>query len=194
MTEINLLPWRELRREREKKEFTIYLLAGFITAVFLVFLMHYYASSVAEAQRTINTKLNEEISRLNSQITEINQLKKLKQALVARMSVIKNLQLTRPLTVHLFDELVTITPSGVYLSHLDRVGNKVTILGYADSNTDISQLMRNIEKNNWIQEPELTEIKKDEKVKDLPQQSAFKLSFKLVSKKMSEPNEKSQLK
>ena len=105
----------------------------------------------------------------------------MRQELIARMSIVKNLLATRTLTVRLFDEVINIMPDGVYLNHVDRIGDKITLLGYAESNTSISRLMRNIEGSAWIQDPELTEIKKTTEVKQLDQ-NEFNLSFILKPK------------
>ncbi len=186
MTEINLLPWREKKREQEKKQFTLYLLVGLVMAVIIVILIDYYAKCLVDAQTQRNQRLKDEITQFEKQIKEIAELKKLRQALIARMTIVQNLQATRALTVRLFDEIIKIMPNGVYLNRVDRIGNKVTLLGYAESNTNISLLMRNIEGNAWIQDPELTEIKKSSEGKK-PEENAFKLSFILKSKSMLGP-------
>ena len=186
MTEINLLPWREQKREGEKKQFITYLIVAIVSAVVIVFLINYYATSLVDMQTQRNQRLRDEISQLEKQIKEISDIKKLREALIARMNIVQNLQATRTLTVRLLDEIIRIIPSGVYLYQIDRVGDKVTILGYAESNTNISQLMRSIEKSVWIQDPELTEIKKTAEVK-LPDENEFKLSFILKSKTMLGP-------
>jgi type IV pilus assembly protein PilN len=180
MTDINLLPWRELRREREKKQFTTYLFVGMISAAIVVFLINSYAKQLIDNQTYSNNQLQEEIDQLKKQISEIAELKKLRQALIARMTIVQNLQATRSLTVRLFDELVKILPDGVFLTNVERVSNKVTLLGYSESNSNISQLMRNIETNRWIQNPELTEIKKS-KDAQTSVENEFKLSFILMS-------------
>ena len=114
-------------------------------------------------------------------IKEISEIKKLRQALIARMNIVQNLQATRTLTVRLLDEIIRILPEGVYLYQIERVGDKVTLLGYAESNTNISKLMRSIEGSVWIKDPELTEIKKTTDNK-LPDENEFKLGFILKSK------------
>ena len=186
MTEINLLPWREQKREQEKKEFLTYLVVGVVGAIIIVFLINYYATYLVDMQTQRNQRLKNEITELEKQIVAIRDIKTLRQALIARMVIVQNLQATRTLTVHLLDEIIKIIPDGVYLYQMGRVVNKVTILGYAESNTNISQLMRSIEKNFWIQDPELTEIKKITDVKQLDE-SEFKLSFILKSKTMLGP-------
>jgi len=183
MTEINLLPWREKKREQEKKQFTLYLFVGMAMAVLIVFLINYYANSLVERQTQQNQRLKNEITQLEKQIKEISQIKKLRQALIARMTIVQNLLATRTLTVRLFDEIIKIMPDGVYLNHVERVGDKITLIGYAESNTNISHLMRNIEGSDWIHNPELTEIKKTKQAQR-PDRNEFKLSFILKPKNL----------
>lgn len=180
MTEINLLPWREKKREQEKKQFYIYLAIGLATGVLIVFLINTYANQLINQQMQRNQTLENEIARLNQQIKEIEDLKELREALISRMTIIQNLQSKRALTVRLFDELVNIMPGGVYFTRMEREGNKITVLGFAESNSNISQLMRNIEKNPWIHNPELTEIKTTKEKKEGVAKE-FKLSFVLMS-------------
>lgn len=201
MAEINLLPWRETRREQEKKQFSLYLLAGIGFSMVMVFLFYSYAVSMVDDQTQRNQRLKNEINTLNNQIKEISKLKKLRQALIARMNIVQDLQATRTLTVKLFDEIINITPNGVYLYHIERAANKVTLLGYSESNTSISRLMRSIQMSRWIQDPALTEIKKtieikpgDPKIESNPYvQNEFNLSFVLKPKTLfGEKNDKSK--
>ena len=181
MTDINLLPWREKRREQEKKHFMFYLIGGVFFAIVIVFFINYYATSLVDAQTKRNQQLKQEITQFDIQIKDISHLKQLRQELIARMAIVKNLLATRTLTVRLFDEIINIMPDGIYLNHVDRVGDKITLIGYAESNASISQLMRNIERSNWIQDPELSEIKKIIEAKKIDQ-NEFNLSFILKPK------------
>ena len=45
------------------------------------------------------------------------------------------------------------------LRSIKQVGNKVTLVGYAQSNARVSTLMRNVEASPWLGQPELVEIK-----------------------------------
>ncbi|KTD23723.1 pilus assembly protein PilN [Legionella israelensis] len=182
MTEINLLPWRELKREQEKKWFTTMLVLGLVVAAFIVFILNYYAKSIVENQISRNQRLKDEITRLDKQIAEIKNLKQIREALISRMLIVQNLQSTRILTVHLFDELIKVMPEGVYITQMERKEDIVTVWGYAQSNTNISELMRNIERNQWIRNPILTEIKKptaEQKSQEIVQENEFRLSFVL---------------
>lgn len=181
MTEINLLPWREYRREQEKKLFTTMSLIGIIFAAVVVFLINYYAVHLKNNQTIRNQMIQTEIKRLDEQIKEIKALKQIRESLISRMSIVQNLQSTRTLMVHLFDELIKVMPPGLYVTKLERQNDIVSVWGYAESNTNISLLMRSIENNAWIQTPVLTEIKKMDEKKQAAN-NEFKLSFVLKPK------------
>lgn len=181
MTRINLLPWREKQREQEKKLFTTMLLIGVIIAAVIVFLINSYASHLVSNQTARNQILQQEINALDEQIKEIKALKQIREGLISRMSIVQNLQSTRTLMVHLFDELIKVMPPGIYVTKLERKNDIVSLWGYSESNTNISILMRKIESNIWIQDPVLTEIKKMDDKKQAAN-NEFKLSFVLKPK------------
>lgn len=182
MTEINLLPWREQRREQERKWFTTMLLAGVVVAISVAFLINSYANHLVNVQTERNKILSDEIANLDEQIKEIKTLKQVRSALISRMSIVQNLQSTRTMMVHLFDELINIIPAGIYVTKLERKNDLVTLWGFSESNANISLLMTNIENNVWIEHPELSEIKKIDEKKQ-PANNEFTLSFKLEPKK-----------
>ena len=186
MTEINLLPWREQKRELEKKQFITYLIVGLVSAVIIVFLINYYASYLVDSQTDRNQRLKNEILTLDAQIKDISMIKKLRLSLIARMNIIRNLQATRILTVHLLDEIISIIPDGMYLYEVKREGDKVTVSGYSESNTSVSQLMRSIEGSIWLKDPALNDIKKIADSKDIKptEKNEFKLTFILETKTM----------
>lgn len=181
MTNINLLPWRELKREEEKKKFNILLLGAVICAAFIVFLLYYYSDDLVDDQMRRNQRLKDEISQFDTQIAEIKKLKEIRGSLVSRMRIIQGLQARRTLTVHLFDELVKVLPDGVYLTDFKREKDRITLTGYSESNTNVSILMQNIQQNPWIEDPVLTEIKKDKDASSAVN-NEFSLSFTMRSK------------
>jgi type IV pilus assembly protein PilN len=79
------------------------------------------------------------------------------------MNVIQELQSSRPQIVHLFDEVVTIMPDGVYLNELIQEGNNVAFEGQAQSNARVSAMMRNIDDSEWLNSPKLEFIESKEK-------------------------------
>jgi len=74
------------------------------------------------------------------------------------MDVIQQLQGSRPMVVHLFDEVVKTIPDGAHLKKLTQKGAGITLIGQAQSNARVSSYMRNIESSQWLNKPNLQVI------------------------------------
>jgi type IV pilus assembly protein PilN len=158
MARINLLPWRDERREELKKEFLLVLGVVAVAALLLLFLANRVINSQIEGQESRNAYLKQNISTLERQVTEISDLEERKAALLDRMKIIQELQGNRPVIVRVFDELVRTIPDGVFYTTLERKGNSVDVGGTAESNNRVSSLMRQLDKSDWFAEPNLTGV------------------------------------
>lgn len=159
MAKINLLPWREERREELKKEFLVILGGVALLAVFLVLAWQSITQSQIDNQEARNRFLQEKINELKEQVTEIKELKSKREQLIERMRVIQQLQGTRPEIVHIVDELVRTIPDGVYYTSIERKAQKISIKGTAESNNRVSSLMRRLDASPWFSDPNLISVK-----------------------------------
>jgi type IV pilus assembly protein PilN len=150
MANINLLPWREAqRRDRNRTTFTI-CVAMWIAAACAVLLAKSYVDSMINYQESRNSYLTSEINALSKVIREIEDLKSKRDALLARMEVIQALQSNRSQIVHVFDDLVTKLPKGVFYDNISKRSNTLVISGKAQSNGRVSALMRNLDSSEWF--------------------------------------------
>lgn len=162
MARINLLPWREAERKKRQQEFGLMILAGAVISVIGVVGIHMQIDSEINAQAQRNGYLQGEIDRVDQQIAEIRDLGKTKASLLARMNIIQELQSSRPQIVHLFDEIVSTLPDGVFLDKISQGGDNVELAGKAQSNARVSSFMRNIESSDWLGSPRLDFIESKE--------------------------------
>lgn len=159
MANINLLPWREERRQELRKEFLVTLAATAVFALFCLLVTNRIYHTWIEDQNGRNSYLQRSIDDLNRQVAEIKKLEEQRRQLLDRMKVIQNLQGTRPLVVHVFDELVRTLPDGVFYQSLARSDKRIDISGIAESNNRVSSLMRQLDKSDWFKSPNLTSVK-----------------------------------
>ena len=156
MARINLLPWRAERRKLRQEEFTTMLgLAAGVAALVSFLIVSYYNGQI-EGQENRNNYLREQITLVEAQIAEIEELDKKKANLLARKEVIEQLQASRSQMVHLFDQLVRTIPEGVRLTSIKQNGAELTLEGRAQSNSRVSSYMRNLEESGWMANPDLT--------------------------------------
>lgn len=159
MARINLLPWREQLREERKQRFLVAMVAFIGLGAGLVFLAAQYLNSQIENQMARNEFVRKEIAVLDARIKEISELKTKKEQLLERMKIIQDLQGNRPVIGRVFDQLVRTLPDGVYFSNVTMTGKAITIAGAAESNNRVSNLMRNLDASEWLEAPNLSEVK-----------------------------------
>ena len=155
---INLLPHRAQKRAARQRQFVSLAISLAVLAVGTVALVHGILAARIENQNSRNNLLKAEIAKLDEQIKEIDRLREQIQAVLARKQVVETLQANRSETVHLLDQLVRQLPDGVYLRSIRQTGDKVQLVGYAQSNARVSTLMRNIESSPWLGNPQLVEV------------------------------------
>jgi type IV pilus assembly protein PilN len=157
-TRINLLPWREDLRQEQKKQFIMMAVMTCVLAVAIVGLIHFQMQSKIDYQQSRNRFITKEITKVDEEIKEISELQKVRRSLIERMEVIQDLQGSRPSIVHLFTEIVSTVPNGVYLESLAQTGSNLLVKGEAESNARVSTYMRNLQASAWLKDPNLTVI------------------------------------
>jgi type IV pilus assembly protein PilN len=156
---VNLLPHREAARKRRREVFFAALgIAALIGGLICGAVYSWYLAQI-EIQRGKNNFLKTEITRLESQIKDIATLQAEIAALRARQNAVEDLQGNRNMPVYLLSELVKQLPDGVYINSMKQENQSVLLVGVAQSNERVSELLRNLANNSpWLTRPELIEI------------------------------------
>jgi type IV pilus assembly protein PilN len=184
MIKINLLPHRAEKRRLQLQQFIVLSALAFVVGAVLVGLVHIAMSAQVSYQERRNDFLVQQVAILDRQIAEIKKLREQTQYLMARKNIVENLQSTRSDMVHLLDQMLRILPDGVYLKSIKQNGNKISIIGLAQSNARVSTLMRSIEDSPWLDTPVLVEI--HVYPNPGPRLSEFSLNFNLTKQELSQ--------
>jgi type IV pilus assembly protein PilN len=157
---VNLLPHRERKRKERREQF--YVLMGMIAALAAVVSLALVVLRNADidTQQGINALIKNENDKLDVQIAEISKLKEEIEALRARQNAVESLQVDRNQPVRVFDDLVRQIPEGTYLKAIKQEGKRITLVGVAQSQERVSEILRNISNQAvWLDTPDLIEIK-----------------------------------
>jgi type IV pilus assembly protein PilN len=180
MAKINLLPWRESLRQKQKQQYLTSL--GLLAIV--VFGLFWLAGEVLDQQirnqNARNNYLKQEIDVLNTQIDEIKRIKEAKEEIVLRMALIEQLQVSRNVTPIVFEELARLVPSGVSFNSLSRQDNQLKLVGTSESNNRLSAFVRGLENSEVFVNPVLSSIVADASASNAI--SDFELTLSLSSK------------
>lgn len=159
MARINLLPWREERREERRKRFLLALIGVVVGSIGAVLIADQVTTAAIERQVARNDYIGKQIAVVDERIKQISELKAHRQQLVERMRIIQDLQGNRQISGRIFDQLARTLPDGVYFTDVKMAGKSLSISGAAESNNRVSELMRNLDASDWFDAPSLNEVK-----------------------------------
>ena len=189
MLRINLLPHRQIKRAERQREFGLMALMAAGGACAVIFLGWQFLGAQKNSQMERNGRLEKAITSLDKEIADIKDLKDQINSVLERKQIVENLQSNRSQSVVILDELTRQLPEGLYLKSIKQTGNLITLEGVADTNARVATLVRNLSVSNWLESPNLVEIK-SLSINNI-KQNEFTLNVSLKAQKVEEaPNKK----
>lgn len=156
---INLIPYRSDRRKAIAQRFFAFLAVSAFAGFAVIGAIHAYNATIIDNQMARNLLIEEENARLDKQIAEIKKLREETAAMISRKQVVESLQANRSRAVMLFN-YISQPPEGIFYKNISQKGNQLSMEGYAQSNTYVSNLLRQVEGSTILQMPKLVETKR----------------------------------
>ena len=181
MMQINLLPWRERRRDAIKRTFIRQIVLAVTIAAIAVYASSEFLARQLAQQELINRVLEQQIVDLDARVTQVASLREQQAAVRGRMRLIADLQRDRATVVRVLDQFVKSLPNEVYFLSLERADGVILIEGVSDSYAGVTELMRRLESSKEFRYADLNDIaaQVSEAAED-PSQFVFNLSVELA--------------
>ena len=182
MMQINLLPWRERRRDAIKRTVIRQILLAVTIAAIAVYASSEFLARQLAQQELINRVLEQQIVDLDARVTEVGSLREQQAAVRGRMRIIADLQKDRATVVRVLDQFVKSLPNEVYFLSLERADGVILVEGVSDSYAGVTELMRRLESSEEFRYADLNDIaaQVSEAAED-PSQFVFNLSIELAT-------------
>lgn len=158
MIDINLLPWRDTQRKKDKKSFLLSLVVCLLITFLILAIIHFTLGSKVKYQDRRNRILQTEINQLNNKINDLSKIKDKEKALALQLQALHALQEDQYLTVKLMNEINQIIPKGIFLQAVRKAKNQFSLQGQANSNILVSQLIKSLKESPYIISPLLHEV------------------------------------
>ncbi|MGF1706114.1 PilN domain-containing protein [Enterovibrio baiacu] len=142
---INLLPWRETRRLKQRRTFFNHMGAAAVSVAILLGGASWYANVQIERQEARNARFQQEITTLNQTLQRFSKRAVEREELQRRLMLVNSLQQQRNNSILLFNLLPEITPEGVVLDDVSLKAGKVTLRGRSRSNAQLATLLALLE-------------------------------------------------
>jgi type IV pilus assembly protein PilN len=163
MIKVNLLPYREKKKEVQSKNQVVIL--GALGVAFAVLLGGFHIFTVMKLSDLENQvqSTQQTLQQLKSSIGDINQYKKAKEILEKRLHIISYLEKNRFAQVLFLDELTAMVPANqVWIKSMKETEVDVKIDGFAKDNIAIAKFMRNLERSKHLTTVDLVSSKQTE--------------------------------
>lgn len=158
MTQINLLPWREQQRQDSKIQLAIVFSVCLALTLIILLLAHFYMTRMIRVQQSRIDFLTSELAHIKNDMINLNKQKEQVTQLESALNFIIGLRAKSFRAVHLLNQLAAVTPETITLISITRDKDLVLLEGEAQSDLDITQLMKRLSGLPGFTQPVLTEI------------------------------------
>lgn len=155
---INLLAWRERKRNEKKRQCILLLFTGLVITACFIGLVYWALSVCCQQQNRRNAYLQREIDAENKKLQTLATWQKTKADLFLHLNGIEQLQTNRANTVKLLAYLTQQLPSAIVLTCLRRKDNKISINGIANNHPALSIFMSRIKRSKLFKDLTLKNI------------------------------------
>jgi type IV pilus assembly protein PilN len=158
MVQINLLPWREHARQVKQVRLGILMASCAALSVVLIIMTHIYFRALIAEQNKINTYLQSEIQKSDTDLATLKEKKTSQVTLLEQLRYLMNLRSSSYQAVSIMNVLPKATPPSIILHKVTRSAKEILIYGQAETDTEVTQFMKNIGRLPGYKEPVLASI------------------------------------
>lgn len=158
MSQINLLPWRALRKQQQQKRFLVILALVSLLMWGLVWMINNWIVQQITLQQQANQVLTQQIGGLQQQLQTRKAVGLQRQQLVTRMELITHYQQQRNLSVWLFNQLARLVPDDVSLQRISLVEQHLQLSGHVRDATALAAMLRKLEKTPALEQARLDSL------------------------------------
>lgn len=158
MIQINLLPWRE--QERSKKRLQFFTTLGIFIGItlFILVLVHLYLDYLISNQNKRINYLQTVLGEKQAEFFKLKDQQKKQNTIQTELTFLNGLRENSYQAIRLLNELVKVVPPTITLEKITRTGNKITLIGNAQSELQITLFMKNITQSAFFNQPTLTRL------------------------------------
>lgn len=184
LIKINLLPYREILEQKQKKQFQLVMAFGVIAGGVAAFLIWGALAALITNQESRNEELNAGIKELDAQIVKVKDLQAQKQSFLERKQKVEELDNKRFEGARIVDTVNQFVPDGAYLTSIQNIGgsdavisNTYTLVGKAISDNKVAMFMTALPSTGVFDTPKLDSINKTDNGQE------FKITANLLEQK-----------
>ncbi|MGR5213198.1 PilN domain-containing protein [Vibrio rotiferianus] len=155
---VNLLPWREAKREEHRRRFFGLLVFGTFVAIGMQWGISLYFQQQQSLQQERLDYLTLYIHELDQRIADMKIAEQEHSKILTRLKVVEGLQKGRNKTTEFMNLMPLAIPSGVYVDKIKMDDREVEISGISDSTSRLATMLDNLERSSALMDVEMHSI------------------------------------
>lgn len=160
--DINLLAWREARREKHTRRFYVFMLLLLIVGITLSGVVAYVYQRALAVQEQRNAHIAAHIERFDHEIAEAEHYVAKVEQLSQQLNQFRHLFEERIYTPQLFNALASSLAEGVTYRRLEREDHQVSVSAVADNERQVSEQLRRLAEMPGLGVPLLLEVSSEQ--------------------------------
>lgn len=172
---LNLLPWRQARKERLQRRF-LWLLGGVLsTAMAVLILSHQLLEQRIHLQQERNRYLQAALTALADAPAHLETHTAQYHTAYNTLTALHQRQADHERIVKLLDGLAHHLPEGLFYTQIIRQSNQITLTARADAHSSITRWIRALQ--NWPERVDLRRLSVQENTHDATHPHTVKVQF-----------------
>lgn len=159
MIRINLLPVREARKAASLRFQGVLLALSVVAALVVCLALHFSISSAIASEREQMAAARAELAKLEKDRKRVDQFRKEKHDIEAKLAVIHRLEASRTGPVRIMDEIATRIPERLWLGEMSLRGRSLHLKGRSLDNEVVATFMTSLEESPLIERVELKQTR-----------------------------------
>ena len=182
---INLLPWRESKREEQRRRFISLVALDMLVAVGIQWGIGKLFEYQQDQQQERLDYLTHYIAELDQRIEAMKIAEQEHSKILERLKVVEGLQNGRNKTTEFMNLMPAVIPEGVYVDKIKMNDLEIEISGISDSTPKLATMLDNMERSAKLNDVEMHSIVHG-KARFGKEFQTFKVSFmfKVTEKKL----------
>ena len=164
MPKLNLLPWREQRRQQKNKQFIMALVLSLAITLLMAAAVWGYLQQTNHTLILANKVLIDKNAQLQIAIDKDQSEKQRQETMVAQFAEVERLAHHRNSLVQLWSELTSIIPTPMSLTGIESQQGSMVFRGKSKESSAVSKFVAYLQQNPAIQQAQVKHIKKPESV------------------------------
>ncbi|MDZ3994235.1 PilN domain-containing protein [Pseudomonas sp. Teo4] len=159
MIRLNLLPWRERKRQAAIRQFKVSLVASALLALCVVIALDQLSRQRVQQQIALNQHKDAALAELESQLESFGETQAAVVTVRDQVAALGALRVDQGVLQALFVDLERAMPDGVQLTELKLEDGRLQIVGRAGSGALVAQLLRDLERSSVLIDLQLKQIR-----------------------------------